>query len=154
MFAVHGRIMKFKFGYTGVRVRNLDEAIRFFTKLLGMKVQARIPAPWNKGEFANLVTGDGKHWLEINWYADDSPVAGPFKEGDELDHLGFEVDDFEGALKRLNDARYPTLIGPIKAGNWDVAFVKGIDGIWLDIYHITPRPKKKSKPRGKKKRPR
>ena len=146
--------MKFKFGYTGVRVRDLNKGIEFFTKLLGMKVQARIPAPWNKGEFANLVTGDGKHWLEINWYADDSPVAGPFKEGDELDHLGFEVDDFEGALKRLNDAQYPTLIGPIKAGNWDVAFVKGIDGIWLDIYHITPRPKKKSKPRGKKKRSR
>jgi catechol 2,3-dioxygenase-like lactoylglutathione lyase family enzyme len=96
------------------------------------------------------VTGDGKHWLEINWYADDSPVAGPFKEGDELDHLGFEVDDFEAALKRLNDAGYPTLIGPIKAGNWNVAFVKGIDGIWLDIYHITPRARKKIRPRGKK----
>ena len=121
--------MKFKFGYTGIRVRDLDEAIKFFTKLLGMKVQARIKAPWNKGEFANLVTGDGKHWLEINWYADDSPVAGPFKEGEELDHLGFEVDDFEDALKRLNEAvyrKYPTLIGPIKAGNWNVAFAKDV----------------------------
>lgn len=146
--------MKFKFGYTGVRVRDLNRAIEFFTKLLGMKVQARIKAPRNKGEFANLVSGDGKHWLEINWYADDSPVAGPFKEGEELDHLGFEVDDFEGALKRLNDAGYPTLIGPIKAGKWNVAFVKGIDGIWLDIYHINPRPKKKPKPRGKEKRSR
>ena len=144
--------MEFKFGYTGIRVQDLDEAIKFFTKLLGMKVQARIKVPSNKGEFANLVTGDGKHWLEINWYAADSPVAGPVKEGEELDHLGFEVGDFEGALKRLNDAGYPTLIGPIKAGNWNVAFVKGVDGIWLDIYHISPRPKKKTKPRGKRRR--
>ena len=115
--------MEFKFGYTGIRVQDLDEAIKFFTNLLGMKAQARIKAPWNKAEFANLVTGDGRHWLEINWYAADSPVAGPFKDGEELDHLGFEVDDFEGALKRLNDAGYPTMIGQIKAGNWNVAFV-------------------------------
>jgi len=143
--------MEFKFGYTGVRVRNMDEGIKFFTKLLGMKVQARIKAPWNKGEFANLVTGDGKHWLELNWYADDSPFAVPFREGDELDHLGFEVDDFDGALKRLNEAGYPTLIGPTKAGNWNVAFVKGIDGIWLDVYHITPRRKKRAKAKVRKK---
>jgi len=144
--------MKFKFGYTGVRVRNMHEGIKFFTKVLGMKVQHRIKAPWNKGEFANWVTGDGKHWLELNWYADDSPVAGPYREGDELDHLGFEVDDFDNALRRLDEAGYPTLIGPTKAGNWNVAFVKGIDGIWLDIYHITPRRKKASKPKVQKKR--
>jgi lactoylglutathione lyase len=140
--------MKFNFGYTGIRVRDLNKAIEFFTKLLGMKVKARIPVPENKGEFANLVTGDGKHWLEINWYQDDSPVAGPFKEGEELDHLGFEVDDFEGALQHLKDAGYPTMIGPIKAGNWDVAFVKGVEGIWLDIYRINPKrkaPKRKAK---------
>jgi lactoylglutathione lyase len=134
--------MKFKFGYTGIRVRDLDGAISFFTKHLGMKLRARIKAPWNKGEFANLVSGDGKHWLELNWYADDSPVAGPFREGEELDHLGFEVDDFEGAIQKLKETGYPPLIGPTKAGRWNVAFVKGFDGIWLDVYHITPKKKK------------
>ena len=143
--------MKFKFGYTGIRVRDLDKAIGFFSKVLGMKVQARIKAPWNKGEFANLVTGDGKHWLEINWYGDDSPVAGPYKVGEDLDHLGFEVDDFNGAIERLTQAGYPPVIGPIKAGNWNFAFVKVIDDIWLDIYNIE-KPKKKPKKKGAKKR--
>jgi hypothetical protein len=32
-----------------------------------------------------------------------------------LDHLGFEVDDFERLLKKLN-AGYPTRIGPVKYG--------------------------------------
>ncbi len=139
--------MKIKFGYTGLRVRDLDGAIEFFTKYLGMKLRARINAHWNKGEFANLVSRGGKHWLELNWYADDSPVGGPFREGDELDHLGFEVDDFEGLLKRLNDAGYPTRIGPIKAGTWEVAFVQGFENIWLDIYRITPARKKAKKHR-------
>jgi len=115
-----------------------------------MKVRSRIPAPRNKGEFANLVSGDAQHWLEINWYAEDSPVAAPFREGEELDHLGFEVDDFEDALQRLSDAGYPPVIGPLKAGNWDIAFVKGIDGIWLDVYRINPKTKSKGKTRRKK----
>ena len=137
--------MKFHFGYTGLRVRDLDQAIGFFTKMLGMKMRARVPAPGNKGEFANLVTGDGKHWLELNWYADNSPVAGPFKAGDELDHLGFEVDDFEGALRRLKEAGYPPAIGPVHEGNWDVAFVRGVEGIWLDIYRIHRSRRKRSR---------
>ena len=55
--------MRFKFGYTGIRVRDLDKAIQFFTSVLGMKLQGRIRAPLNKGEFANLLTLDEKHWL-------------------------------------------------------------------------------------------
>jgi lactoylglutathione lyase len=141
--------MRFKFGYTGIRVRDLDRAIDFFTDVLGMKLQCRIKAPWNKGEFANLSTPDEKHWLEINWYNDDSPVACPFREGDELDHLGFEVDDFSGALQRLKDAGYPPMIGPIEEGEWKVAFFKAIDGIWLDIYHITKKKTSHDKRRKK-----
>lgn len=137
--------MRFDFGYTGIRVRDLDRAIDFFTKVLGMKLQTRIKVRRNKGEFANLVSKDGKHWLELNWYADDSPVAGLFKEGDELDHLGFEVDDFEGAIKQLKDTGYPPLIGPFKYGRWHVAFVKVVDGIWLDVYHISRKTKKQAK---------
>jgi lactoylglutathione lyase len=133
--------MKFRFGYTGIRVRDLDKAIQFFTEILGMKLQGRIKVPLNKGEFANLSTKDEKHWLEINWYADDSPVAGPFKEGDELDHLGFEADNFDGALQRLKGAGYSPMIGPIEDGEWKVAFFRVIDGIWLDIYQITKKKK-------------
>ncbi len=137
--------MKPRFSYTGIRVRNLDGAIEFFTKYLGMKLRSRVKANWNKGEFASLVSKGEKHWLELNWYADDSPVAGPFREGEELDHLGFQVDDFEGLLKKLNDAGYPTRIGPVKYGVWEVAFVQGFDSIWLDIYRLRSKAKKRSK---------
>lgn len=137
--------MRLRFGYTGIRVHDLDGAIEFFTKYLGMKLRSRVKADWTKGEFANLVSKGEKHWLEVNWYADDSPVAGPFREGEELDHLGFEVDDFERLLKKLNDAGYPTKIGPIRMGVWDVAFVQGFENIWLDIYRIRRKAKKRRK---------
>ncbi|HYV08531.1 MAG TPA: VOC family protein, partial [Thermoplasmata archaeon] len=66
--------MRFVFEDTGLRVRNLDSAIDFFTKVLGMKLEKRVKAEWTKGEFANLWSPDGKHKLELNWYAPDSPV--------------------------------------------------------------------------------
>lgn len=144
--------MKARFAYTGIRVCDLEKSIEFFTKVLGMKVQCRVPAPWNKGEFVNLTTPDEKHWLELNWYADDSPVASPYKEGDQLDHLGFEVDDFEGTLRRLNEAGYPTLIGPTKDGGWNLAFVKAVENIWLDIFKIEKAKKRKLKGRIARKR--
>jgi catechol 2,3-dioxygenase-like lactoylglutathione lyase family enzyme len=124
-----------RFGYTGLRVRDIDKAIEFFTNVLGMKLREKIEAPWNKGVFANLgYDGDG-HYLELNWYAKDSPHNTEFVEGDQLDHLGIRVKDFDGTLKKLQDAGYPVKIGPIHE-DWDVAFVKGYEGIWLDIYKV------------------
>jgi len=115
--------MRFEFEYPGLRVRDLHAAIDFFTKVLGMKLEARVKADRNKGEYANLSSPDGKHKLELNWYAPDSPIAGPFREGDELDHLGFAVDDFEAALRRLDAAGYRPSLGPFHEGGWHIAFV-------------------------------
>jgi len=138
--------MKSGFVYTGIRVRDLDRAIDFFTRVLGMKLEGRLKVRWTKGEFANLFTGDGKHWLELNWYADDSPVAGPFREGDELDHLGFEVEDLGAALEQLKAEGYLPKHGPYHGEGWHIAFVPVVDGLWLDVFHRDPkRPKKKAK---------
>lgn len=142
--------MTFEFRYTGIRIRDMDKAISFFCGVMGMKLENRIKAPWNKGEFANLRSKEGGPRIELNWYANDSPVAGPYREGDELDHLGFLVDDFDLAVKKLTDAGYPIQIGPIKSGGWTFGFFEVIDGIWLDVFHISP-PKKKPKEKAKRK---
>ncbi len=139
--------MKAQFAYTGIRVRDMDRAVDFFTRVLGMKLEGRVKVGWTKGEFANLVTGDGKHWLELNWYAADSPIEGPFREGDELDHLGFEVPDFADALDRLREEGYVPKRGPFHAGGWHIAFVPVVDGLWLDVFHRDRKPRKKAKPK-------
>lgn len=145
--------MKSAFMYTGIRVRDLDRAIDFFTRVLGMTVQARIKLGRTKGEFANLLSDDGTHWLELNWYAADSPVEGPFREGDELDHLGFEVEDLPAALRLLKAEGYVPRYGPYHAGGWDYAFVPVVDGLWLDVFHRGPEPpRRKAKPAGKERR--
>lgn len=134
--------------YTGIRVRDMDRAIDFFTRVLGMRLVGRIKVRWTKGEFANLESGEGKHWLELNWYADDSPIEGLFRAGDELDHLGFEVADFREALGRLKEEGYEPKRGPFHGGGWHVAFVPVVDGLWLDVFHRDPRkPRRKARRR-------
>ena len=138
--------MKADFVYTGVRVRDMDRAIDFFTRVLHMRLEGRVKVRWTKGEFANLESGDGKHWLELNWYADDSLVEGPFREGDELDHLGFEVDDFDGMLGALKAEGYEPKHSYAGRG-WHIAFIPVVDGLWLDVFHRDKKPrKKKAKP--------
>jgi len=144
--------VEFSFKYTGIRVRDLDGAISFFTKVLDMKLESRVKAPWNKGEFANLTSKGRKNWLELNWYAEDSPIAGPFREGEELDHLGFQVDDFDRALNRLKEAGYPVSLGPHHVEGWSIAFVKAFDGIWLDIFKMPEKKIKKKKSRTRRRR--
>ncbi len=138
--------MRARFAYTGIRVRDLDRAVDFFTRVLGMRLLGRVKSQWTKGEFANLTSADGKHWLEINWYPEGGPIEGPFREGDELDHLGFEVDDLEALLRDLKEEGFEPRHS-YSGENWDIAFVPVVDGIWLDLYHRpAPRRNKKATP--------
>jgi catechol 2,3-dioxygenase-like lactoylglutathione lyase family enzyme len=58
--------MRFRFNYTGIRVSDIDDAVAFFNKVLGIELESRVKALWHKGEFANLTSRGGKHWLDLN----------------------------------------------------------------------------------------
>jgi hypothetical protein len=75
-------------------------------------------------------------YLELNWYASDSPHYTKFVGGDQLDHFGIRVEDFEGTLKRLGEGSYPVAIGPIHSRKWHFAFVRAFEGIWLDVHKV------------------
>jgi len=134
-----------RFGYTGLRVENIEGAVDFFTRVLGMRLRSRVEATWNKGVFVNLEYVGEDHYLELNWYAPDSPYYTKFVGGDQLDHLGIKVKDFDGTLEKLRKAGYPITMGPFHEGKWHVAFVKGYEGIWLDIYKTDESRKRKKK---------
>lgn len=127
---------EFKFVYTGIRVRDLDRALQFYVGILGMKLRKREKELENRGEFAIVESEGSDQTLEINWYEDDSPVAGPYREGEELDHLAFRVDAFDDALDHLARAGHPVVMGPIDDGKYRVAYVKDPDGIWVEVYEV------------------
>lgn len=130
--------MKFSLAYTGIRVRDLDRSVEFYAHVLGMERLRRIKSPETDGEFAVLRSEGSSHWLEINWYAEASPVAGPYREGDELDHLAFQVDDLDAALGYLKERGYPAVRGPIETKSTRWAYVKDPDGIWVEVFQRWP----------------
>src|SRR5207244_7390886 len=80
------RIMGFR--YTGIRVRDLDRSIAFYTTVLGMRVTWRMKIRETGGEIAVLKSPHGSQRLELNWY----PPRGrylAYRRGDEVDHLAF-----------------------------------------------------------------
>lgn len=97
---------------------------------MGMKLKARIKNPYTNGEFASLVSKDGElPTLEINWYAEKKE----YTNGDELDHLGFLVDDAYEELERMRNLGVEIGQEPYESVNHVVFFAKDPDGIWLEI---------------------
>ena len=127
----------YRLNYTGIRVRDMDESLRFFTGVLGMEVvENRQPTPPTEGEVVTLRSPDGSQLLELNWYAEGSRFGPPYVNGEDLDHLGFEVDDLDAALAELSRSGVEVLIRPGEIGGeigWREAFVKDPNGIWIEL---------------------
>lgn len=127
---------KFTYTYTAIRVRDLDRSVAFYRDVLGLKLLGRSQAHETKGEIAALASEGKEHVLELNWYAEDSPYAGPYREGEELDHLAFQVDDLDRAIAHLEEQGYPeALRRESEDGIW--TYVKDPDGIYVELFQAT-----------------
>lgn len=71
--------------------------------------------------------------LELNWYPDAE-----YREGDELDHLGFQVEDAETALEKLVHAGCEVAYPMEDRGEYMYACAIDPDGIWIEIYSEKP----------------
>jgi lactoylglutathione lyase len=115
--------------YTGIRVRDLARSIRFYTEGLGLK-----PGPAGRmaagGTWQELTDPVTRAVLELNYY----PGEPPYREGDELDHLGFRVNDLDSTLARLVGLGARVRIPPFTEGNERLAFLSDPDGVWVELY--------------------
>jgi catechol 2,3-dioxygenase-like lactoylglutathione lyase family enzyme len=128
--------MKFVFSFTGVRVRDLDQSIRFYTEVLGMRFLGRTEIPWTKGETAGLQSGHSGHILALNWYSEKSPAAGPFKKGDELDYLTFEVKNLDKALEHLRKKGHQPISEKEVDEDASWTYIEDPDGNWIQLFEI------------------
>src|SRR3989442_11472569 len=80
--------MKAKFFYTGIRVKDLEASVKFYTPLLGMKVRGRNTVDAAKGTVVELVCeGEGGNPLELHYYEKRSWFHTAYAVGDGLAHL-------------------------------------------------------------------
>jgi lactoylglutathione lyase len=125
--------MKAKLTYTGIRVKNLEESIEFYTKVLGMKVIERGEVKEAEGKTAVLVSEDGGPRLELNYYRKGSQFDKTYIAGEGLDHLAFRVDDLDQALAEAKKAGHPTVI-ELKTATSRWAYIEDPDGIFIELF--------------------
>ncbi|MGA8275443.1 MAG: VOC family protein [Thermoplasmata archaeon] len=131
-----------RFNYTGIRVRDMDKSIRFYTEVFGMTVveHRQVTEP-TSGEVVGLRSPGSEQLLELNWYRAGTRFGPPFTNGEDLDHLGFDVDDLDEALLELKGKGVEVIIRPGEIGaevGWREAFVLDPNGIWIELLQRKP----------------
>jgi len=125
--------MKTKFRYVGIRVKDLDASIAFYTKVLGMKALGRSTVDATNGRNADLATEDGGFVLELNYYEKGSRFAKEYTVGEGLDHLSFQVEDLDKALAEAKKAGHPIVLD-MKTTTSRWAYIEDPNGIWIELF--------------------
>ena len=125
--------MTAKFTYVGIRVKDVEKSISFYTGLLGMKVQGRSKIELTKGETVGLETEDGGFILELNYYEQNSPYHTEYMVGEGLDHLAFKVDDLDRTLEEARKRGYRIIL-EMKAQENRWAYIEDPNGIWIEVF--------------------
>lgn len=119
--------------HTMIRTGDLDRAIDFYTKILGMKLLRRRDYPDGKFTLAFVGYGDESEHsvieLTYNWGVDKYDLGTGFG------HVAIEVDDVYAACAEVK-RRGGTVTreaGPMKGGSTVIAFVSDPDGYKIEL---------------------
>ena len=119
--------------HTMIRVKDMDESIRFYTDLLHMKLLAR--KDYSGGKFTLAFVGYGNHAdegsieLTYNW------GQSQYEMGDAFGHVAVGVEDIYHTCETISEkggkvVRPP---GPMKHGTTLIAFVEDPNGYKIEL---------------------
>lgn len=118
--------MSFTFAHNNLNVSDLDRALSFYERALGLVETRRVSAP--DGSFVLVYLGDGvtPHLLELTWLR-EHPQA--YHLGENEFHLALAADDFEEAHRKHQE------MGCICFENaaMGIYFIADPDGYWIEI---------------------
>lgn len=122
--------------HTSITVKNMDESLKFYTEIFGMKFVRRREIPENNAEIAFIEDPNSNHQLELTWWKNKDGYA----EGDQLDHFAFQVNDVVKEINRLRKLGVEIAKEPysLKGSDHKIAFVKDPNGIWIELIDSDP----------------
>ena len=89
--------------HVGIAVKDLQEAIKYYEEVLGLKCYAIEEVADQKVKTAFFMVGQTKLEL-LEATSEESPVAKFIeKKGEGIHHLAFAVNDVDGSLKEVKD---------------------------------------------------
>lgn len=116
-----------KFVYTGIRVRDLERSVEFYTKTMGMKEIGRGKMHAG-GVFVQLKSRDSEQKLELNYYPPGKKYCEDYVEVSELDHLAFRCKDVREDYKKALAGGATSAIEPWDESGYTLAFIRDPDG--------------------------
>ena len=119
--------------HTMIRVNNLEESIKFYTDILGMRLLREKEYPEDKFSLAFL--GYGKETedtvieLTYNWHTND------YEHGNAFGHIAIEVDDIYKVCEEIRDkgTRVIRDPGPMMESNLLLAFIEDPNGYKIEL---------------------
>ncbi|NMA02162.1 MAG: methylmalonyl-CoA epimerase [Clostridia bacterium] len=126
-----------KVDHVGIAVKNLEESMKFYEEVLGLKSEGTEVVEEQKVKVAFFPVGDSEIEL-LESTSPDGPIARFIeKNGEGIQHVALRVDNIEGALEELK-AQGIRLIDEkprYGAGGAKIAFLhpKATNGVLLEI---------------------
>jgi lactoylglutathione lyase len=122
--------------HTMLRVNNLEESLKFYCEVLGMKLLRQKDYPGGKFTLAFVGYQDESEGtvieLTYNWDQDS------YNLGDAYGHIALGVDDIYSTCDKIKDrggviTREP---GPMKHGSTVIAFVEDPNGYKIELIQL------------------
>lgn len=119
--------------HAGIRVKELERSVRFYTEGLGMRERQRGTMS-HGGVWVLLADPATQHALELNWYPPGSRYDVPFVPGEGLNHIGCEVDDVRGTIRHLLTKGGELAVEPwVEEKRYLFGFVADPDGNLVEV---------------------
>ncbi|MCH7516926.1 MAG: methylmalonyl-CoA epimerase, partial [Bacteroidetes bacterium] len=124
--------------HIGIAVKNLEESIKFYEDILGLKCYAVEEVEDQKVKTAFFNVGHTK--IELLETTDpDGPIAKFIeKRGEGIHHIAFKTDDIKSSLKELKEKNIILINDQPRKGaeNLDIAFIhpKSANGVLIEIF--------------------
>lgn len=123
--------------HIGIAVKSIEESLKFYEGILGIKSVAREEVEDQKVITAFLPLGDTEVEL-LQSTSEEGPIAKFIdKKGEGIHHIAFRVDDIEKALEELKaqGIRLIDEVPRIGAGGAKIAFIhpKATNGVLIEI---------------------
>lgn len=118
-----------------LNVRDMDQAIDFYTTHFGLKLLSRREITQNNAEIAFVGTEEDGMKLELTHWRDWTDDE--FEEGTQFDHVALVTDeDLDAVFERLEGAGVEIAKPPFKLGGSSsskIGFVLDLDGNWVEL---------------------
>lgn len=126
-----------KIDHIGIAVKNLEETLKFYEDVLGIKCVSQEVVEEQKVKVAFLPIGDTEVEL-LESTSEDGPIARFIeKKGEGIQHIAFKVDNIEEAIKELEEKGVRMIDEQPRygAGGARIAFLhpKSTSGVLIEI---------------------